>query len=155
MVHEEKLPEARGRGRSLVGSAFSADDGAPDQELRRVLTSDATPAAIIDALEKSRLLVAVMARLDSQEAGEEKDSHMAVVSMVNADGRRGLLAFTGLDALRMWEATARPVPATGAQIAQAALAEGNAALVIDVAGPSMVVITGEVLVELAARAPAQ
>lgn len=145
----------RGNGRTLVGSAFGSDDGAPSLELRRIVTSDSTPADIVDALEGARLLVAVMARLDSYDDGEEKDSHMALVSMVNADGRTGLLAFTGLDSLQAWNPDARPVPASGADIAHAALEEGNAAVVIDVAGPAMVVITGDVLTALAARAKNQ
>ena len=37
---------------------------------------------------------------------------MAVVLLQTADGRRAMLAFTGLDSLQAWDATARPVPVT-------------------------------------------
>lgn len=60
---------------------------------------------------------------------------MAVVSMVTADGRRGLLAFSGLDAMQAWDRSARPVPVAGVDAANAAIDDGCEALVIDVAGP--------------------
>lgn len=138
-----------GDGRFLVGSSFADDDGTADPHLREILSSGATPERIVAALGSARLLVAVVAALDSMEDGEEKDSHMAIVSMVNADGRRGLLAFTGVDSLRQWRYDARPVPATGAQIARAAQDSGDQAVVIDVAGPVMVVLADEVLEQLA------
>ena len=75
---------------------------------------------------------------------------MAVVSMVNAAGERGLLAFTGLDALTRWDPQARPVPVTGPMAAQAALDDGATALVIDVSGPVRLVVTGPDLRLLAA-----
>ena len=61
------------------------------------------------------------------------------------DGRRALLAFTGLDALRSWRRDARPVPVTLDIAAQAARSEELTALLIDVAGPHPLVIEGEVL----------
>jgi hypothetical protein len=72
---------------------------------------------------------------------------MAVVSMVNERGERGLLAFTGMDSLSAWDPGARPVPAAAATIAEAALRDGAAAVVVDVAGPHQVVIPREVLTE--------
>jgi len=138
-----------GEGRFLVGSRFSDDDGTADPHLREVLNSGESPERIVTALAPARLLVAVVANLDVMVDGEEKDSHMAIVSMVNADGRRGLLAFTGIDSLHRWDPDARPVPATGAQIARAAKDSGDQAVVIDVAGPLMVVLADEVLDQLA------
>ena len=78
---------------------------------------------------------------------------MSVVSMVAADGRRGLLAFTGLDAMHRWNPHARPVPVSGPEVAQAALDDGCEAVVIDVAGPSSAVVAEPDLVELANRDP--
>jgi hypothetical protein len=75
---------------------------------------------------------------------------MSVVTLQAQDGRRALLAFTGLDALQGWRADARPVPVTVDQAAQTAQNEDLAAVLIDVAGPHALVIEGEVLKELAA-----
>lgn len=136
-------------GIPLQGSRYTDDSGAADQHLRDVLASG-DAQRIVSQLADARLLVAVVARLDSvDENGADKDSHMALVSMVNQRGERGLLAFTGVDSLACWDPQARPVPASGAQVAQAALAEGAQAVVIDVAGPQQVVLTDEVLRQVA------
>lgn len=101
---------------------------------------------MLRALASSRLLVAVMAVADEvSEDGSDKSSHMAVVSMVNAAGEKGLLAFTGLDSMTAWNPSARPVPVPARAAAEAALADGAQALVIDVAGPARVVLPAEVL----------
>ena len=75
---------------------------------------------------------------------------MSVVTLQAQDGRRALLAFTGLDALQRWQPDARPVPVTVDSAAQAARSEGLTAVLIDMAGPHAFVIEGEVLEELAA-----
>ena len=108
---------------------------------------------MLRALAESRLLVAVMAVADEltdelTDNGSDKSSHMAVVSMVNSSGEKGLLAFTGLDSMTAWNPQARPVPVPARAVAEAALADGAQALVIDVAGPARVVIPAEVLPEL-------
>ncbi|MFM8515544.1 MAG: SseB family protein [Actinomycetota bacterium] len=131
----------------LQGSAYRDDDGSADPTVRALLsTGDGN--AIAETLKASRLLVAVVARLDvGDEDGREQDSHMALVSMLNERGERGLLAFTGTDSLAAWDPEARPVPAPATAIAHAALDDGAAAVVVDVAGPHQVVIPREVLVD--------
>ncbi len=105
---------------------------------------------IARALREERLLAGVVAVLDElDEAGGDKDSHMAVVSMVNERGEKGLLAFTGVDSLAGWNPQARPVPSLGRDVARSALDDGATAVVIDVAGPQSVVLTGHVLEALA------
>ncbi len=74
---------------------------------------------------------------------------MAVVSMVNERGERGLLAFTGVDSLSAWNPEARPVPAVGRDIARSAKAEGAAAVIVDVVGPSTAVFAARDLDVLA------
>ncbi len=143
-------PEDLGKGRSLAGPAFPADDGAADPVLRALLDGGCgSEEEMLRALSRSRLLVAVMAVADEvAEDGSDKSSHMAVVSMVNAAGEKGLLAFTGLDSMAAWNPDARPVPVPARAAAEAALADGAQALVIDVAGPARVVLPAEVLPEI-------
>jgi len=96
------------------------------------------------------VLVAIVATADERgDDGSDKSSHMSVVSMVSADGRRGLLAFTGLDALQAWDPSARPVPVSGTDAARAALDDGCEAMVIDVAGPRNQVVIEADLIALA------
>ena len=102
--------------------------------------------ALARSLRHVRLLSCVVAVADEIDAsGGDKGSHMAAVSMVNAQGEKGLLAFTGVDSLAAWSADARPVPALGRDMAQAAISDGAHAVVIDVAGPHRQVITGTAL----------
>lgn len=139
--------DSLGRGRGLAGPAFPGDDGSADPALRALLDGGCgSEVEMLSALAQSRLLVAVLAVADEvAEDGTDKSSHMAVVSMVNAAGEKGLLAFTGLDSMAAWNPDARPVPVPARAAAEAALADGAAALVIDVAGPARVVLPAEIL----------
>jgi len=140
-----------GKGRSLASPQFAGDDGVADQVLRQAIELGAQPVTpelardlVLELLMESRLLVAVVAVLDElDEAGGDKDSHMSVVSMVNPNGERGLLAFTGLDSMATWDPNARPVPVSGPDCARAALESQANAVVIDVMGPVRHVVTDE------------
>jgi len=142
--------ESLGGGRSLAGPAFPGDDGSADPALRALLDGGCgSEEEMLRALAGSRLLVAVMAVADEMaDDGTDKSSHMAVVSMVNASGEKGLLAFTDLDSLSAWNPDARPVPVPALAAVEAALADGASALVIDVAGPARVVLPEAILLEL-------
>ena len=74
---------------------------------------------------------------------------MATVLLQGADGRMALLAFSGTPALQAWDPQARPVPVTARTAAQAALQDGAAAIVVDVAGPATFVVEGQDLEGLA------
>lgn len=139
-----------GAGRTLASPAFPGDAGDADPEVRRIVADAAagslTAVEAARMLRGARLLATVVAVLDAaDETGADKDSHMAVVSMVNATGEKGLLAFTGIDSLARWNPQARPVPAHGRDLARAALEDGAAAVVVDVAGPATCVLSGSAL----------
>lgn len=146
----DRREEMPGRGRSLASPAFAGDDGSADPTLRAAIASD-DDGGLVAKLRSSRLLAAVVAVLGERDesTGADKSSDMVIVSMVNAAGERGLLAFTGLDSLAAWDPSARPVPVTGADAARAALDDGATALVIDVLGPVRRAIAGEALRRLA------
>ncbi|MED5345299.1 MAG: SseB family protein [Actinomycetota bacterium] len=150
-----------GHGRRLVSPGrFTADDGSTDPDICAALSAPVDPKRLRDAVREGRLIVAIVASpTDTGESGGSGasggygGSQMSVVLMVAADGRRGLLAFTGLDAMHRWNPHARPVPVSGPEVAQAALDDGCEAVVIDVAGPSSAVVAEPDLVELANRDP--
>ncbi len=147
-------------GRRLLDTGFSGDTGAPDPALAATLASYAAhpgagDAEVLEALVGARLLVPVVAVLGEVEVDDaglahDKTSDMAAVLLTGADGRLALLAFTGTEALQRWNPDARPVPVTTALAAQAAVQEGAAALVVDVAGPVTFVAEAEDLQGLAA-----
>ncbi|WP_084960528.1 SseB family protein [Thermoactinospora rubra] len=135
------------------------DDGSADPAVAAALsafaagTADAT--AVLSALSGARLLVPVVAILTETEVGahglrQEKESEMALPKLVGKDGREAVLAFTGTEALARWRPDARPIQATTPRVCQAAVQEGAAAVVVDVAGPVSFVIEGPVLRALAA-----
>jgi hypothetical protein len=96
-------------------------------------------------------VVAVLGEVEYDEQGRahDKTSDMAAVLMRGRDGRTALLAFTGSESLRRWNPEARPVPVPVAKAAEAALQDGAAALVVDVAGPARFVIEEDDLRALA------
>lgn len=147
--------------RILAPSPFPGDDGQASSRTRERLadvagSSDpATYLRAVVSLCEDRLLVPVVAtavRLGTTVGGlsSDKEAEMSVVMLEAADGRRAMLAFTGLDALQTWNPGARPVPVTVDLAAQTALTEGVAAVLIDVAGPYPLALESEVLTELAA-----
>jgi hypothetical protein len=147
--------------RRLAASPFPGDTGAASAETRRLLAAavaEATPLAYLRAVAAlcgDRLLVPVVAtatRFGERVAGlaSDKEAEMSVVTLQARDGRRALLAFTGLDALQSWQPEARPVPVTVDRAAQTARDEDLTAVLVDMAGPHPLVIDGEVLGELAA-----
>jgi hypothetical protein len=149
--------------RSIPDPGFAGDDGTTAPETLTALQAyDAAPDARHDAtlavLQHARVLVPVVAILgeaghdmEGDERGlvHDKTSDMAAVLMTGRDGRSALLAFTGTDAMGRWDPQARPVPVTLPAAAEAAVAEGAQALVLDVAGPVSFVVETEDLQELA------
>lgn len=108
-------------------AAYAADAAAYPEVLRAVLAA--------------RLLLPMVPIEDGRAMG--------AALLTSASGRLGLLAFTGLGPLRRWDADARPLPVTAREAAEAALSKGAAAVVIDVAGPTRVVVEGEDLAAVA------
>jgi hypothetical protein len=146
--------------RTLTASQFPDDDGTAAAQTRRALATAVAPDSPEDYLQAvaalclDRVLVPVVAsatKLAQSDNGisSDKEAEMSVVLLQSADGRRAMLAFTGMDALQSWNADARPVPVTLDVAAQAAEADGAGALLVDFAGPYPLVIEGDVLAGLA------
>jgi hypothetical protein len=136
--------------RALPDPGFPGDDGtAPAAVTEALAAYDADPdrrhAETLARLQGIRLLVPVVAVLgeaerDRQGLVREKSSDMATVLMRGRDGRLALLAFTSTASLARWDPAGRPVPVTVRDAARAAVQDGAAALVVDVAGPVRFVV---------------
>ncbi|TCC17338.1 SseB family protein [Kribbella speibonae] len=140
--------------RRLAFTGFDNDDGAADPALARAL-ADGDEGAVLAALTKARLLVPVVAMLGEVEYDEnglahDKTSDMAVVLLQGQDGRNALLAFSGTESLARWDPAARPMPQHAQLVATAAVQEGAAAIVLDIAGPAAGVIETDDVRRLAA-----
>lgn len=147
------MSPVEGGGRRIeTPTEFAADTGDADPALGRALAAG-DPDAVLAALAAgARLLVPIVAVLDEAgDDGGDKSSHMASVSIVQPDGRRGLLAFTCLESLRAWDPSARPVPARADDVARAALDEGAHGVLVDIAGPVRFAVDGAALAAVAGR----
>ncbi|WP_298228620.1 SseB family protein [Gryllotalpicola sp.] len=131
-------------GRSFQPNPAAADDGAADPVLLAALTAFASgaddPVAIVEAFRTARLLVPLVAH--AGDVGHAPDGHLvdktqelAIVTVAGPDGRRVLPAFSSVEAMRLWDPKARPVPAAGPRIALAAASEGTELVVVDPASP--------------------
>ena len=138
--------------RRIPDATFSGDTGEVPPAVAAAMAAYAADHArypeALAVLASERLLVPVVAVLGEVEVDEaglahDKSSDMAAVLLQGADGRLALLAFTGSAPLAAWNPEARPVPVPARLAAQAALQDGAAALVVDVAGPATLVVEGE------------
>ena len=160
MTHDE--PEPRFAGVVVPEPEFADDDGTLPPALGSVLAAyDEGRASVRDvalAIATARLMTPLVAVLDeAMEAPDglrqEKSSHMASVSLVAADGRRGLLAFSSVQAMAAWDPAARGIPVLGAKVAAGALEEGADAVLLDLAGPVRLALDGALLRALGSGAP--
>lgn len=145
--------------RNIPDPGFAGDAGEADPELAALLRQHAAGSAssgeVLARLQDCRLLVPVVAVLgeveyDEQGLAHDKTSDMAAVLVQSAQGRTGLLSFTSTETLQQWDPEARPVPVPARTAAVAALQDGAAALLVDLAGPARFVVSGEDLDRLAA-----
>jgi SseB protein N-terminal domain len=136
----------------------AGDTGGADPAVTAALAAyaagEAAEHAVLTAVAASRLLVPVVAVLAETEAdGTEKETEMALPTLIGHDGRKAVIAFTGTDTVKRWRADARPVPVPAARLWPAVAAEEADAVVIDVAGPVPLVVEGARLRALVSGAP--
>lgn len=152
-------PDDRFAGRAIPDPGFAGDRGEVDPGVAAVLqrhaAGTATSAEVLGVLQRTRVLVPVVAvagevEVDERGLAHDKTSDMAAVLMRGRDGRLALLAFTGSGPLQAWDPAARPVPVSLRDAARAARQDEAAALVVDVAGPTTYVVQGADLEALAA-----
>ena len=135
----------------------AGDTGDADPAVTAILAAyqagEATEHAALSAVAASRLLVPVVAVLAAANAdGTEKETEMALPTLIGNDGRAAVIAFTGAGPLREWREDARPVPVPGPRLWAAARTEADA-VVVDIAGPVPLIVEGARLAALAAGQP--
>ena len=138
------------RGRTLQPTGFEGDDGSADEALTQALAAhrrgELDRYALYQVLAGKRVLAPVVALLgESEDAGtgvggtelrRDKDSEMALVTLVASDGAKAVPVFTSTEKLAVWGATAgfpaaRPVPVSIEKAAAAALQEEADVLLLD------------------------
>lgn len=146
-------------GRQLTSTGFDGDAGEADAVLIEALRgrgAEATAAddvRLVELVNAARLLVPVVAVAGEMTEVDglvsDATSDMAAVTLVAPDGQRALPAFTSLEALAQWEASARPVPVTAQRAAQAAVQEGCHVIVLDPGLPTAGTLRGSMVWALA------
>jgi hypothetical protein len=142
----------------VPASRPAGDTGGADPAVTAALAAYAAGAAaehaVLTAVAASRLLVPVVAVLaEANDDGTEKETEMALPTLIGNDGRKAVIAFTGTDTVKRWRPDARPVPVPAARLWPAVAAEQADAVVIDVAGPVPLIVEGARLRALADGAP--
>ncbi|MGO1384623.1 MAG: SseB family protein [Arachnia sp.] len=127
---------------------FLGDDGSPDPLVRVALaavTDQVSYSRAVVALCTARLLMPIVASGD--ETGEHDPKRRAEMAAVTLSDRgiSYLLAFTGMDAMRTWQADARPVLCHLDELAASVASAGATQLLLDMAGPTSFVLAGDLL----------
>lgn len=136
-------------------ASFAGDRGEADPVLRRILAEAYADALAyqraVVALCAARFLLPIVAAGDDSGDGPDPDRHaeMAAVLIQSDHGSTAVPVFTGLDSLVRWQPDARPVPCTLDDVAATAVETGSSAVVIDLAGPTQIVLEGDVVQQLA------
>ncbi|MFG6403312.1 SseB family protein [Microbacterium sp. P04] len=127
-------------GRRFEDNRHAADDGSADPALLAALTADAggvrDAQAIVEAYRHARLLIPLVADKGDEGIGAhglavDKTQELSIVTVAAPDGRRVLPVFTSVDAMKRWDAKARPIPADGVRTAVAAAGDDTELIVID------------------------
>lgn len=127
-------------GRHFEPNPAAGDDGsAPErliEALRRFRSRELGEAEVVEALRGSRLLIPLIAHLG--EAGEndhgvlvDKSQELSIVTVEGPDGRTVMPVFTSVEAMKAWDAAARPIPADAVRVALAAAHERTDLVVLD------------------------
>lgn len=136
-------------GRSFHENPAAGDDGSAPPRLieaiRRFRAREVGVRDVVDALRGERLLLPLLAEAGDSAIGAhgqpvDKTQELSLVTAAGPDGRAVLPAFTSVDAMRAWDATARPIPIEVSRIALALAAEGTQLLVLDPASPTEFVV---------------
>ena len=127
---------------------FADDHGEADPITREAMAKVHDHTSYVRALValcSSRLLMPIVASGDETDHPDpSRQAEMAAVKLLNEYGEF-LLAFTGLDAMQAWNPQARPVPCTLDELCATVKEAGAQQLLIDVAGPTSLVVAGEAL----------
>jgi len=126
--------------KEIPESIFADDDGSADARLAQALIKYSRGKApltdVVDALAYARVLIPVFATGQGRHVGKhglEQDTvaSTGVVAVEMPDGRAALPAFTDVEAMRLWNPDARPIPAEGPRAALAAVNEEWSTIVLN------------------------
>lgn len=132
-------------GRSFQPNPSADDDGAADPRLIEAVgqfrARERKMPEVVAALRTARLLIPLVTDRGDEGIGPhgqlvDKTQELALVTVAGPDGRTVLPAFSSVDAMRVWNPVARPIPVSAPQVALAAAADELGAIVLDPGSPT-------------------
>jgi len=139
-------------------SPYAGDDGSADPALAALLGAFGGGEADLHAVQRALLTARVLVPLVVERADEafpgtggpgERPAHMSAITITGRDGRRAQPLFTCVASMVAWNPDARPFPSTAVDVARGAYAAGAVAVIVDIAGPVDVVLSGPAMLALA------
>lgn len=142
-INKDRFADSAGvpwEGRSFDANPFADDDGSANPKLIQALAEfralPQDPRAVFQAFANSRLLIPLLADLGESGQGAhghtvDKSADLSIVTVQTPDGQTGLPVFSSVEAMAVWNKTARPVPADATRVALAAASEGNTRIILD------------------------
>lgn len=126
-------------GRELSANLFAEDDGTARPELIAAIKKfheSLDPAEVFTEFAKSRILIPLVAQLGESEIGAhgktmDKSAELSIVSVQTPDDQVGLPVFSSVEAMKLWNESARPVPNDAVRVALAAASEGSTRIILD------------------------
>ncbi|WP_314096417.1 SseB family protein [Microbacterium foliorum] len=127
-------------GRSFESNPHAADDGSADPALLAALlrfrAGEGSQVEVVDAFRNARILIPLIAEKGDEGVAPsglavDKTQELSIVTVAAPDGRRVQPVFSSVEAMRTWDATARPIPVEAVRAALAASAEDTDLIVLD------------------------
>ena len=165
MDHDHRHADSAGipwEGRRFHENPSAGDDGSAPERLmaaiRRLRAGEAGVQDVVAVLHGERLLVPLVAEAGDHGIGPygqkvDKTQELSIVTVQGPDGRAVLPAFSSVDAMRRWNAEARPIPIQASRIALAAASEGTPLVVVDPGSETQLVVRRPALRSLATGEP--
>ena len=150
-INKDRFADSAGvpwEGRAFESNPFADDDGSARPQLIEALAEfqmSADASKVFVELSKSRLLIPLLANLGESGEGAhgqtvDKSADLSIVTVKTPDGETGLPVFSSVQAMSLWNSTARPVPTDAIRAALAAASEDTKRIVLDPGSPTEFVL---------------
>lgn len=127
-------------GRSFESNPHASDDGSADpallDALLRFRAGEGNQVEVVDAFRSARVLIPLVAAKGEEGMAPsglvvDKTQELSIVTVAAPDGRTVQPVFSSVDAMRTWDAAARPIPVEAVRAALAASSEDTDLIVLD------------------------
>lgn len=149
-------------GRSFEQNSFSDDDGKAPKALVDAIAQfregELGAEEVVDQIRKVRLLVPLLAKLGDSEVGAhgktvDKSAELSIVTVKSPDDQDALVVFSSVQAMGLWNPSARPVPTDAIRVTLAAASQMSTRVVLDPGSETEFVIRRPAIAKIAQSLP--